>query len=114
MTSSIVANRAAPSSGLWVYSFCKAGILGMLRQTAVHTGEFGVRVNAVTPGLIVTDIHGESKGTLPEMAKDRVPLKRAAMPEEVAKPVCFLLSDAAAYVTGIEMPIDGGWCLTTQ
>jgi NAD(P)-dependent dehydrogenase (short-subunit alcohol dehydrogenase family) len=95
-------------AGQVAYSAAKAGLLGMVRTLALEMAPAGVTVNAVLPGMIGT----EKVEAMPEEVKDRararVPMGRFATPEEVASVVAFLCSDAAAYVTGAWLPIDGG------
>jgi 3-oxoacyl-[acyl-carrier protein] reductase len=95
-------------AGQVAYSAAKAGLLGMVRTLALEMAESGTTVNAVLPGMIGT----EKVEAMPEEVKDRararVPMRRFAAPEEVASVVAFLCSDAAAYVTGAWLPVDGG------
>jgi NAD(P)-dependent dehydrogenase (short-subunit alcohol dehydrogenase family) len=93
------------------YAASKAGILGLTRSYAVALAEHGVRVNAIAPGWIRTRL---SSGALdnPERSTSimaRLPLKRWGEPEDVAKVVGFLCSPAASYITGVVLPIDGGF-----
>ena len=69
----------------------------------------GIRVNSISPGAFPNT---EVQPTIPnfyEKLKSKIPMNRFGRPEEVSGPVLFLLSDASSYVTGINMPIDGGW-----
>lgn len=90
----------------------KAGVLAMTRTLAAEWGQHGIRVNALAPGVMVTE--GASKNLLfdapdvQEKIKQRIPLKRFATLEEVAGLACFLCSEQAAYVTGDVMTADGG------
>lgn len=93
------------------YAASKAGILGLTRSYAVALAEHGVRVNAIAPGWIRTRL---SSGALdnPERSISimaRLPLKRWGEPEDVAQVVGFLCSPAASYITGVVLPIDGGF-----
>lgn len=94
---------------MW-YAASKAAIdtltLGLARELARDR----VRVNAVAPGLTDTDLHASS-GIDDRLGKlaPTIPLGRAATPEEVAQTILFLLSDAASYVNGVLLPVDGGW-----
>jgi NAD(P)-dependent dehydrogenase (short-subunit alcohol dehydrogenase family) len=97
--------------GQSVYAATKAGIVQMVRGAACEFGPFGVRVNAIGPGVIETPLTAPIKAQ-PEWYKayaDKTPMKRWAKAEEMAGPTCFLLSDAASYVTGTILFADGGW-----
>jgi len=96
------------------YAASKAG-LRMLTQTAARAlaGD-GVRVNSVSPGFVATPmaaVHGDT-ATLPPALAPRVPAGRFAAPADVANVVAFLLSDQAAYITGADLRVDGGFELT--
>lgn len=93
------------------YSSSKAGLLGLTRTLASECSGSGVRINAIAPGFI------ESKMFLDIMAQDperkakilaRTPMNRFGQPEDVAHAVAFLASDAAAFITGVCLPVDGG------
>jgi NAD(P)-dependent dehydrogenase (short-subunit alcohol dehydrogenase family) len=93
------------------YSASKAGLLMLTKAMAKEWGPFGVRVNAVAPGFVDTDAWDNYRDN-PEMsetmAKEDIPLGRWATAEEIARPVVFLASDAAAYITGETLVVDGG------
>ncbi len=90
------------------YSSSKAGVIGFTKSLAKEVAPYGVRVNAVAPGFIETDMVKNIPGGKMKEAIQTVPMKRIGTPEEVAKVVTFLLSDAASYITGQVLPIDGG------
>ncbi|GAB6173651.1 3-oxoacyl-[acyl-carrier-protein] reductase [Paradesulfitobacterium aromaticivorans] len=90
------------------YAAAKAGVLGFTKSIAKELAPRGIRVNAVAPGYILTDM----TGTLAEEVKNQIlgeiPLSRIGDPEEVAQAVLFLVSPAAAYITGQTLCVDGG------
>lgn len=99
---SVVGPRA--NAGQANYAASKAGLLGMSRTVAAEVAARGVTLNAVAPGFIDTAMTSD----VPEHALDRVPMGRAGRPDEVAAAVRFLASDAASYVTGTTLFVDGG------
>jgi NAD(P)-dependent dehydrogenase (short-subunit alcohol dehydrogenase family) len=112
-TGSIVAiSSAAAIKGLpWSsdYSGSKAGVDGMVRGAAMDCAEQGIRVNAVLPGPTLTPLATGSTNANPALSKTRVrPMGRMADATEIAEAAIWLVSDAASFVTGISMPVDGG------
>ena len=106
-TSSVCGVRASPLTS--PYNTSKHGVIGLTLEAAVDFAALGVRVNAVLPGIVDTPM-AHRIGTdeqIAEMAQ-ATPIKRAAQPEEIAAAVVWLLSDAATYVTGHSMIVDGG------
>jgi len=99
---SVVGPRA--NAGQANYAAAKAGLIGMTKTVAAEVARRGVTVNAVAPGFIDTDMTKD----LPESAIEAVPARRAGTPEEVGAAVRFLASDAAGYVTGTTLFVDGG------
>jgi NAD(P)-dependent dehydrogenase (short-subunit alcohol dehydrogenase family) len=95
---------------LTAYNATKAGLLGLLHTAANELGPYGIRVNAVCPGLIRTRIT-ERHFSSPEVLRDyfrHIPLGRGGEPEEVARACAFLASDQAGYITGAALVVDGG------
>ncbi|HEV8310005.1 MAG TPA: glucose 1-dehydrogenase [Methylomirabilota bacterium] len=103
-----VASDAAWSGGLNPcahYAASKAGLVSITRSLARELAPQGIRVNALAPGLITTDMGDTAGGTLPGL---RIPLGREGTPEEVAAATVFLASDEASYVTGANLNLSGG------
>ncbi len=101
--------------GLTHYGAAKAGLDHTARHLAVDWGPHNIRVNAVAPGYMTSHMRASaSRKEDPELTKSVLaltPLGRKGEPEELVGPVVFLASDAASYVTGHVIPVDGGWCL---
>jgi 3-oxoacyl-[acyl-carrier protein] reductase len=95
-------------AGQVAYSAAKAGLLGMVRTLALEMASSGTTVNAVLPGMIGTEKVEAMPEEIKGRSRSRVPMKRFASPEEVASVIAFLCSDAASYVTGAWLPVDGG------
>ena len=94
--------------GLASYVAAKHGVEGLTRVAALDYAQLGVRVNAVAPGPILTDNLKRAGGAAQEAAAAAMPLRRVGQPEEVAAAVVWLCSDAAAFITGTTLTIDGG------
>lgn len=96
-----------------VYSASKAGVINLTQTTACDLGDYGIRVNAVCPGLIETGMtkpifdYARDKGKESKLGS-RCELRRYGRPEEIAAAICFLASDDASYITGQALPVDGG------
>ncbi len=99
------------NAGNAAYAASKAALLGYCRTLAIETAKRGVTVNYVAPGFIATDMMSAYEAYREKM-ESQIPAGRFAKPEEIAAVVGFLMSDAAAYVTGAVIPVDGG--LTAQ
>ncbi|WP_328708255.1 SDR family NAD(P)-dependent oxidoreductase [Microbispora hainanensis] len=94
------------------YCAAKAGVINLVRAMSVDARDSGVRAVAVCPGPVDTPMLREGfeqTGEGYELATSRVPLGRVAKPEEISATICFLLSDAAAFVTGTAWTVDGGY-----
>ncbi|MFF1818753.1 SDR family NAD(P)-dependent oxidoreductase [Kribbella sp. NPDC058245] len=99
------------TAGMFPYAAAKSGLVGMTRSLALDVGPHNIRVNAVSPGYIATDLLEEFFTTFPherDHATTVHPLGRIGTPENVAEVVCFLASPAAAFVTGANWSVDGG------
>jgi 3-oxoacyl-[acyl-carrier protein] reductase len=92
------------------YAAAKSGLLGMTMTAAKEWSKFGVRTNSVCFGVVETPMTETIRG---DKFRDgilaKIPMGRWAQPEEAVKPVCFLLSDAASYITGQHIAVDGGF-----
>jgi NAD(P)-dependent dehydrogenase (short-subunit alcohol dehydrogenase family) len=98
-----------PNAGLALYSASKAAAISLVRSAAMEYGPQGIRVNAVAPGRVATDMMlGSGVGT-PESVGATLPVRRMGRPDEVASAVVWLASDQASYVTGAVIPADGGF-----
>ena len=109
-TGSIQSNVHTPNSV--VYTTSKGAVKNFTVGLAAELGPFGIRVNAVAPGLIFTPINEEGIQKKPEMLERmmrHIPMGRHGTPEDIAGPVLFLVSDLAQYVTGVTLAADGGY-----
>jgi len=99
-----------PEGGLFAYCASKAAVHLLAMQSAVELAPHGVRVNAIAPGWVATDMNADIRSDRELMAKytRAIPLRRFGRPEEIAAVACFLASDAAQCVTGAVIPVDGG------
>jgi NAD(P)-dependent dehydrogenase (short-subunit alcohol dehydrogenase family) len=115
----VVLNSSIQSSKGWpgfsVYAATKAAIRSLARTLTAELAARNIRVNAVAPGFIDTDLirkvglSEEAIGQISERAHAQIPMGRSGSADEVAKAVLFLASDESAYVTGVELTVDGGW-----
>jgi 3-oxoacyl-[acyl-carrier protein] reductase len=90
------------------YVATKAGVIGMTRVWARELGRYGIRVNAVAPGFIATEMVRAMPEKVLETMKARTPLGRLGEPEDIAEAYVWLASDAARFVTGTVLSVDGG------
>ena len=91
-----------------VYNAAKSGVIGATKVAAIEGGSLGIRVNAICPGFIHTEIMGAHPEHIPGILEKAV-LGRGGQPQEVAEVASFLVSDRASFVTGAIIPVDGGW-----
>lgn len=104
--SSTTGHRGSPSAS--VYTASKHAVEGLTKAAALEVAAFGVRVNAVAPGPVDTDLLARFAGSGDRRAAARVPFKRAGKPEEIAVAIAFLASDKAAFITGQIIDVNGG------
>ena len=95
--------------GLTSYNAAKAGVFGLTKSAALEFAQQGIRINAVSPGLIDTEILDNVSEEVLQQMIDTIPLKRAGTAEEIANAVVWLCSDGASYITGQNLIIDGGF-----
>jgi 3-oxoacyl-[acyl-carrier protein] reductase len=90
------------------YVATKAGVIGMTRVWARELGKYLIRVNAVAPGFIATDMMKSIPEKIFQSMRDRTPLGRMGQPEDIANAYVWLASDAASYISGAVLSVDGG------
>ncbi len=96
------------NAGQASYAAAKAGIIGLTKTTAKEVGTRGITVNAIAPGFITTDMTAKIPEEFQKKLLELIPLQNFGTPEDVADTVCFLASDAARYITGQTLQVDGG------
>jgi NAD(P)-dependent dehydrogenase (short-subunit alcohol dehydrogenase family) len=112
--SSIEAEVVVSSAGYCQvhYNASKGGVKMLTKALAVELAKSSIRVNAVAPGPIATDfvsLQGITSPETLEALKDRLLIPRIGQPEDIASAVSFLLSDESSWITGVHLPVDGGW-----
>jgi len=110
MTSSVAGTLGF--GGRAAYCAAKSGVQGLVRSLAVEWAANKVRVNSVSPGAIDTSLQEAMKNSGHASTNaylDHIPMKRTGQAHEIAEVVTFLLSDRSSYVTGANIPVDGGW-----
>ena len=103
-------NTFAPLKGVLPYAMSKAGLGMMTRGMGMEWGDHGIRVNAIAPGFVLTDLTKKlwSDPTMQEWGKANTPLRRLGQPEDMVGAAIFLASDASRYMTGQVIYVDGG------
>ncbi len=90
------------------YAASKAGLIGLTKSLAKETGSRGVRVNAIAPGFIQTDMTAVLSDAVKDSLMEGIPMKRAGLPEDIANAALFLASDLSTYISGQVLGVDGG------
>lgn len=93
------------------YSASKAAVLGMTKALAMELGPSGIRVNAVAPGVIVTDMVNNVSEEVLEGLRQETPLERLGRPEDVAEAIWYLASEQASFITGTVLDVNGGFVI---
>lgn len=109
-----IASLAAHGPGKWMgadYAASKAGLVSLTKSLAFEAARFGIRVNAISPGLVETDM----TAMLPDRMRSdlNIPMGRFALPEEIGRVTAFLLSKTSSYITGQVLHVDGGLWMGT-
>lgn len=107
-TGSLAGRNAAPDLGS--YSASKAALAMMIKQLALEWGPFGIRCNCVSPGTVMTGInsHIYDRAEARDERAARIPLGRLGTPDDIAQVIYFLMRPEAAFVTGVDLMVDGG------
>jgi len=95
------------------YVATKAGVVGMTKVWARELGRYGIRVNVVAPGFIATEMVQAMPENILAGMKERTPLKRLGIPDDVANAYLFLASDEASFISGAVLRVDGGIVIGT-
>jgi len=94
------------------YCAAKAGVTAMTEVLALEWGKYGIRINAVAPTIVLTELgHAAWDGPVGEAFKQNMPSRRFAEPEEIAAVIAFLISDASSMITGHNLVVDGGFTI---
>ncbi|MBL7063401.1 MAG: SDR family oxidoreductase [Anaerolineae bacterium] len=114
LTASAAGIQAVPF--LCAYNASKAGVISLTQTLALECAPLGIRVNGVAPGEVDTPMGASAlyDDEILQAYLRLIPLKRIAQPEEIAQAVLYLVSDAASYVTGVVLPVDGGIMLRNE
>ncbi len=102
------AAQAVPPPQWSSYVTAKAAVLGLTRSLAAELGPLGIRVNAVSPGMVPTDLTAFIPDRMKQVLAQQSPLRRLASVDDAAAAVAYLVSEAATYLTGVALPVTGG------
>lgn len=95
--------------GAFAYAASKGAVRAMSRNAAVHYAKYNIRVNCVVPGIVQTPMTSDLGSSYLEQCQHAIPMGRLGDPIEVARPIVFLATDDASYITGAELVVDGGY-----
>jgi 3-oxoacyl-[acyl-carrier protein] reductase len=93
------------------YAATKAGVLGLTKTLAKELGRYNITVNAIEPGVIETDMLKDVAQSIKDGWLKRMPLTRMGQPGDIANAVCFFASEEASFITGVELPVCGGFMI---
>ena len=91
------------------YGAAKAGLIQFTRYAACHFAAERIRVNCISPGPFPAQRYFDQDPEFRRRLENKIPMRRTGDPQEIRGPLLFLASDASSYVTGINLPVDGGW-----
>lgn len=102
-------NQIVANPNMAAYTAAKGGIHALTKQMAVEYGPYGIRCNAISPGLIMTErtLAGRSEADL-RLDREAYPIGRVGVPQDIADAALYLASDESGFVTGVDLPVDGG------